>query len=79
MVCPIGHICKDKINDYECVCPEGWEGDNCERNIDYCATNPCLNDGNCTSNTKTYSCICLNGFTGRNCETGLTSMALKKI
>lgn len=75
VVCPIGHICIDKINNYECVCPEGWEGDNCEHSIDHCAPNPCHN-GSCTSNSKNYTCLCDPGYSGRNCDIG---MSLKTI
>ena len=68
-------VCRDAVDGFECICPEGREGDKCERDIDYCEPNPCLNDGNCTSDAKNYSCICRKGFTGRNCETGMTLMA----
>lgn len=35
-----------------------------------CASNPCLNNGQCYPLTPTdYKCSCLQGFTGRNCET----------
>ena len=35
---------------------------------DPCETNPCQNDGECTSNYGNAECTCVNGFTGDKCE-----------
>ena len=33
---------------YTCNCVEGFEGQNCEQDIDDCADDPCLNNATCT-------------------------------
>ena len=36
-------------NYYQCRCASGYYGINCERFIDYCSSQPCLNGGICKS------------------------------
>ena len=36
-----------------------------------CASNPCLNEGNCTTeHVGNYTCNCRTGYEGENCERG---------
>ena len=35
------------MNDFRCLCIEGWEGKNCETDRNECAGNPCAR-GQCT-------------------------------
>lgn len=37
---------------------------------DACLSNPCHNNGTCSSSSSSYTCLCLPGFIGRNCELG---------
>ncbi len=41
-------IIQDLFRDYVCECVEGYEGKNCETEIDECLSNPCSNGGTCT-------------------------------
>ena len=51
-----------------CNCPDGYEGQVCEYDIDECVPSPCLNGGSCDDGINSYSCICEKGYTGDNCE-----------
>ena len=33
---------------YTCTCLAGWEGTNCDQEIDECSSSPCNNGGTCT-------------------------------
>ncbi|KAK7479931.1 hypothetical protein BaRGS_00028839, partial [Batillaria attramentaria] len=61
--------CVDLWGDYECVCPPGTMGPECE-NI--CSEyNPCQNWAECQNPTRgesTYTCDCGNRQSGRYCE-----------
>ena len=59
--CPVG---------FNCACPEGFFGDRCEVDVDYCMSFPCQNNGTChdVMGGPGYSCRCLAGYTGLDCE-----------
>lgn len=59
--CPMGKVCNDGINTYECVCPEGYTGENCSKLLNDC---PCKNNATCIENSDGYTCRCTSGFTG---------------
>lgn len=42
-----------------CICPDGYEGNLCERDIDECLLNPniCVN-GICVNQPGTFKCYC---------------------
>ena len=54
--------------DYQCNCPAGFEGTNCETNTNECSSNPCLNGGTCDDQINGYTCHCAAGFIGSKCE-----------
>ncbi|XP_065898737.1 fibropellin-1-like [Dysidea avara] len=57
------------LEQYECRCPLGYTGVNCEMQIDYCAINdPCQNGGWCINALTEPLCECLQGFVGPYCE-----------
>ncbi|RZB38885.1 sushi, von Willebrand factor type A, EGF and pentraxin domain-containing protein 1-like [Asbolus verrucosus] len=61
----------DKITtkaSYECVCPEGYEGEFCTDKIDYCSDSPCLNGGTCSNNVTSFTCACPRFYYGKTCE-----------
>ena len=56
--------------NYKCICNVGYTGEFCEAKIDYCASNPCSNDGVCRNSNgyKKFKCHCRKGYTGETCE-----------
>ena len=40
--------CVDGINNYTCICDLGYDGRNCEHDIDDCASTPCVH-GKCVN------------------------------
>jgi len=53
------------VDFYECMCLVGFTGVNCDTPINYCANNPCKNDGWCTNSQTGPVCECLQGFVGK--------------
>lgn len=55
-------------------------GMNCEKNIDECISNPCLNQGTCIDGVNGYTCQCTLPFTGtaHTRSLSLTYQLLKK-
>ncbi|XP_052682659.1 fibropellin-3-like [Crassostrea angulata] len=68
-ICLNNGTCTDLVNDYQCDCVSGFNGTNCENNIDDCSPDPCQNNGTCTDLVNDYHCDCVPGFNGTNCET----------
>ena len=47
--CQNGATCRnDGHGGYTCSCPPGYEGTNCQSEINECLPNPCQNQGTCT-------------------------------
>ena len=49
--------------DYTCTCAAGWQGVNCDINVDECVSAPCANGGMCSDGDDEYACTCATGFT----------------
>jgi len=56
------------VNQYNCVCASGYEGTNCQTDINECASNPCHNGGACSDHVNSYTCTCSQEYFGANCE-----------
>ena len=64
------HSCLGTCNEtFVCHCQIYWEGDHCERKVDYCQNMTCENNGLCRSLLGDYLCECLgDSYSGRHCE-----------
>ena len=64
------------MQTYRCVCQPGFEGKNCDRDINECESNPCLNDGRCVDLNNAYRCDCAGtGFEGDHCQYNVNECA----
>ena len=54
------------------MCRPGYTGPHCEQDINECASEPCLNGGQCLNQLNAYSCNCTDtGFTGEVCQSNI--------
>ncbi|RUS91245.1 hypothetical protein EGW08_000957 [Elysia chlorotica] len=60
-----GHYTCDKASGQK-VCHPGWEGSNCENDIDECSRDSNLcNHGTCVNSLGSYTCLCQDGYIGK--------------
>ena len=67
------------FQSYTCKCQPGYEGKNCDINIDDCADiktgntveKRCKNGAICRDGIASYECICDVGWRGRHCENNI--------
>ena len=59
----------DEVNDYSCICADGFSGLHCKMNIDDCLEHACANGATCVDGVNSYTCDCPQGFWGKYCET----------
>ncbi len=68
-ICQNGGQCIDGIGEsFHCMCSEGWEGEICQHQINYCISQPCQNGAICVNNkiipndfnksNDLFSCAC---------------------
>ncbi|CAF4095370.1 unnamed protein product [Rotaria magnacalcarata] len=67
--CKNNGTCNGNHYSYNCSCPCGFNGTDCEFDHRPCKPYTCLNNGACneTSNS-TFVCACLSGWQGVHCE-----------
>ncbi|XP_052770547.1 fibropellin-1-like isoform X2 [Mya arenaria] len=61
------------VDDYRCICSEGWthtaEKGVCDIDIDECKqSDACSDKGLCNNTDGSYACVCLSGWNGANCS-----------
>ncbi|KAB5567583.1 hypothetical protein PHYPO_G00234400 [Pangasianodon hypophthalmus] len=59
--------CQDLFNHYSCDCAPGWQGENCQDDVNECISGPCVH-GTCRNLPGEYLCQCAQGYRGRNCD-----------
>ncbi len=67
-------VCFETLEDpilYLCLCQYGYEGYNCEINIDDCDGNQCQNGATCVDLIGGYECDCEPGYAGPLCSIGI--------
>ena len=62
--CQNGGTCHDTYGSYQCVCVNGWTGDDCSENIDDCASAACYHGATCHDRVASFFCECPHGRTG---------------
>ncbi|KAK2581667.1 hypothetical protein KPH14_002164 [Odynerus spinipes] len=68
MACPPNSICVEDSHGPQCVCNPGYMGNPPNCTINYCASNPCVNGGTCSSTRDGYNCTCPPDWKGKNCQ-----------
>lgn len=54
--CRNGARCTSLANSYKCTCASGFAGANCQRDIDECASSPCVH-GTCVNTHGAYKYV----------------------
>lgn len=68
-ISPVFFSTQDNKSGYQCTCPPGFYGTNCELSANTCADGPCFNGGRCADNPEGgYFCQCPAGYAGFNCD-----------
>uniref|UniRef100_A0A914VTC7 Uncharacterized protein n=1 Tax=Plectus sambesii TaxID=2011161 RepID=A0A914VTC7_9BILA len=77
----VNGTCKDGALPYifTCTCNSGITGRFCDQDLNECASNPCLNKGECINQDNSYFCKCLDAFSSTNCEIKLTTCDLQTV
>ncbi|XP_017780565.1 PREDICTED: protein jagged-1b isoform X2 [Nicrophorus vespilloides] len=74
--CLNGGTCENTAPDrYNCTCPDGFSGTNCEVVDNPCAPAPCLHGGSCRVVGGSFSCVCAPGWTGLTCNMDIDECA----
>lgn len=72
-----GGSCVNKLNGFKCICSAGYNGDRCQRNINDCDKNLCLNGGTCIDYINSFKCLCVPGYMGSLCQTNVNDCLTK--
>ena len=76
-LCLNGGFCTSLSRDFTCSCLLGFTGDQCDEEIDACASQPCSPGSVCVSKIGMYECQCGEGKWGLRCN--LTSPYVVKV
>ncbi|MGH0146894.1 UNVERIFIED_CONTAM: hypothetical protein FKN15_008665 [Acipenser sinensis] len=74
--CINGGTCMNtEPDEYQCVCPDGYSGKNCEIAEHACVSNPCANGGTCHEIPSGFECHCPPGWNGPTCANDIDECA----
>ncbi|XP_051834073.1 protein jagged-2 isoform X1 [Antechinus flavipes] len=74
--CTNGGTCMNTEPDqYQCACPDGYSGKNCEIVEHACVSNPCANGGSCHEVFSSFECHCPSGWSGPTCAIDIDECA----
>lgn len=70
--CQHGGTCLNLANGYHCLCPNNWEGNDCDIDVNECRNFAgtdlgCQNGATCINKPGYYECLCRSGWFGLHC------------
>ena len=67
-LCQNGATCVDEGVGYQCLCPPGYTGVNCETDIPDCSPSSCPTGATCVDLVDGHYCRCPFNLTGEDCR-----------
>lgn len=58
----------DVFTEYICKCPVGYDGKQCQKNMNECSSQPCKNGGTCLDLDGDFACKCPSIYLGKTCH-----------
>ncbi|KAM7401046.1 hypothetical protein PAMA_005309 [Pampus argenteus] len=90
--CSSGATCLKGFQSYVCVCPQNLTGqycdekipeipwyieiNPCEKDVDECVSDPCMNGGFCVNYVNRFECVCDMNYSGIHCQIDVSDFYL---